>query len=90
MTAECGFEKQAAVVAVGALVEGVNKRFQDCVSVKACLIGLKSFFNSGVEPKCGYCGYRKSKSKFCTMQAVSTSDSDTCDEFRHLFVVEDK
>ncbi len=90
MTAECGFEKQAAVVACGALVEAVNEKFGDCVSIKACLAGLRAFFNSGVEPKCSYCGWRKPGSKVCTMRCVLTSDSDTCDEFKHLFVVEAK
>jgi len=86
--AECGFEKQAAVVAVGALVEKVNERFGDSVPVSACLGGLKQFFNSGVDLNCRSCGYRKPKSRHCTMQCQDTSDSDTCAEFRHLFVVE--
>lgn len=90
MTAECGFEKQAAVVACGALVEGVNKRFDDSVSVKACLAGLKAFFNSGVDTNCRSCGWRKPGIKVCTMRGVLTSDGDTCDEFKHLFVVEAK
>ena len=90
MTAECGFEKQAAVVACVALVEGVNEKFGDSVSVSACLVGLKQFFNSGVEAKCRYCGWRKPGCSNCTLRVLSTSDSDTCDEFRHLFVVEAK
>ena len=90
MTAECGFEKQAAVVAVGALVETVNEKFGDSVPLTACLAGLRQFFNSGVDTCCRSCGYRKPKSRRCTMQCQDTSDGDTCDEFKHLFVVEAK
>ena len=88
--AECGFAKDAAVVACGALVEKANERFGDCISARACLAGLKSFFSSGVDTKCRSCGYRKPKSRFCTMRFQDTSDSDTCGEFRHLYVVEAK
>ncbi len=90
MMAECGFEKQAAVVAVGALVAKTNEKFGDCIDVSACLAGLRQFFNSGVEMKCGSCGWRKPGTKFCTQAAGVTSDGNTCDVFRHLFVVEAK
>jgi hypothetical protein len=90
MTAECGFERQAAVVALGALVQRVNEKFGDSISLKAALAGLKAFLNSGIDLKCRSCGWRKSGTKFCTVQNTGTSDSDTCSEFRHLFVVEDK
>ena len=85
--AECGFEKQAAVVACGALVEKVNERFGDCVDLRACLKGLKEFFSSGVDTKCRSCGWRMPKSTVCTQRCSVTSDEDTCDEFKHLFVV---
>ena len=90
MMAECGHAKDAAVVACGALVEKANERFGDNISPRACLAGLRSFFNSGVDTNCRSCGYRKPKSRFCTMQCQDTSEGDTCDEFRHLFVVEAK
>ena len=85
--AECGFDKDVAVVAVGALAEEVNARFGDCVSPTACVVGLKRFFESGVDLKCRSCGYREPKGKTCTMQWCDTSDSDTCEEFRHVFKV---
>ena len=88
MMVECGFEKQAAVVAVGALAKKVNESFGDSVSTSACLAGLKKFFESGVDLKCRSCGWRKPGSKYCTQRCGGTSDSDTCEEFRHLFVVE--
>lgn len=87
MMAECGFGKDAAVVAVVALAEKVNERFGDAVSPKSCLAGLKKFFDSGVDLKCRSCGWRKPKTIFCTQQGVTTSDGDTCDEFRHVFKV---
>jgi hypothetical protein len=85
MEAECGFDRQAAVVAVGALVGKVNERFGDSVSLSACLTGLKEFFNSGVDLNCRSCGWRKPRSRLCTKQCVVTSDSDTCEHFAHLF-----
>lgn len=88
MMAECGFDKDVAVVAVGALAEEVNKKFGDTVSPAACVIGLKKFFESGVDLCCRSCGWRKPKSRFCTQRCTDTSDSDTCDEFRHVFAVE--
>ncbi len=87
MMAEVGFAKDAAVVAVGALAETVNEKFGDDVSVAACVIGLKQFFASGVDLKCRSCGWRKPGTKFCTQAAGVTSDGNTCDVFRHLFVV---
>lgn len=88
MMAEVGFDKDVAVVAVGALAEQVNEKFGDCVSKTACVVGLKRFFESGVDLKCRSCGWRKPGSKFCTQRCGDTSDSDTCDEFRHVFVME--
>ena len=87
MMTECGFEKQAAVVAVGALVQQTNERFGDSIDAKSCLSGLRRFFESGVDLKCRSCGWRKADTKFCTQRCGVTSDSDTCDEFRHVFVV---
>jgi len=88
MMAEVGFDKDVAVLAAGALAEKVNERFGDNVSRSACVIGLKKFFESGVDLKCRSCGWRKPGSKYCTQRCSDTSDSDTCEEFRHLFVVE--
>lgn len=88
MMAEVGFDKDVAIVTVGALAEQINQRFGDTVSPAACVIGLKQFFNSGVDLKCRSCGWRKPKSKYCTQRCGDTSDSDTCEHFRHLFVVE--
>lgn len=88
MMAETGFDKDVAVVTVGALAEQVNERFGDCVSRTACVIGLKKFFGSGVDLKCRSCGWRKPKTSFCTQRGNVTSDSDTCEEFRHVFVVD--
>ena len=85
--AECGFDKDVAVVAVGALAEQVNERFGDSVSPTACVIGLKQFFESGVDLKCRSCGWRKPDSQRCTKRSCDTSDSDTCEEFRHVFTV---
>ena len=88
--AEVGFDKDVAVVAAGALAEKINERFGDCVSPAACVIGLKRFFESGVDLKCRSCGWRKPKTRFCTQRCGDTSDGDTCDEFRYVFVVEAK
>ena len=90
MMAEVGFDKDVAVVAAGALAEQVNERFGDSVSKTACVIGVKKFLGSGVDLCCRSCGWRKPKSKLCTQRGSGTSDSDTCEEFRHLFVVENK
>jgi hypothetical protein len=90
MQAEVGFYKDVAVVAVNDMVDQVNARFGDSVNKSACVEGLKQFFESGVDLKCRSCGWRKPKSRHCTYRGCDTSDSDTCDEFRHLFVVEDK
>lgn len=87
MMAECGFNKDVAVVAVGALAEEVNKRFGDSVSPTACVIGLKQFFESGVDLCCRSCGWRKPESNRCTQRMRDTSDGDTCEEFRHVFKV---
>ena len=85
--AECGFDKDAAVVAAGALAEEVNKRFGDSVSKTACVIAVKKFIASGVDLCCRSCGWRKPKTRFCTQRRSDTSDADTCEEFRHLFNV---
>lgn len=87
MMAECGFDPMAAIVAVGALAEQVNERFGDAVSPTACVVGVKRFFESGVDLKCRSCGWRKPKTIFCTQRGVTTSDGDSCDEFRHVFKV---
>lgn len=87
MMTECGFDKDLAVVAAGALAEEVNKRFGDDVSPTACVVAVKKFIGSGVTLKCRHCGWRKSKSRFCTQLKEDTSDGDTCEEFRHVFEV---
>ena len=87
---ECGFDKDVAVVAAGALAEAVNEKFGDSVSSAACVIGVKKFLASGVDLRCRSCGWRKPESRFCTQQNCNTSDGNTCEEFRHLFVVETK
>ncbi len=88
MMAECGFDKDVAVVAVGALAEQVNDKFGDSVSAAACVIGLKRFFESGVDLKCRSCGWRKPNTRLCTQGRGVTSDSNTCEEFRHVFAVD--
>ncbi len=88
MMTECGFYKDVAVAAAGALAEQVNERFGDTISPASCVAGVKKFFESGVDLKCRSCGWRKSGAKLCTQRCGYTSDGDTCDEFRHLFVVE--
>ena len=90
MMTECGFNKDVAVVAAGALAEEVNKRFGDSVSKTACVIGVRKFLASGVDLKCRSCGWRKPKSRFCTQRREYTSDGDTCEQFRHVSVVEHK
>ena len=90
MAAKIGFDKAKATAAVPVLVETLNKKFGDSVSPTACLLGLKKFFSSGVDLKCRSCGWRAPKSKFCTNKCQDTSDGDTCEVFRHLFVVEAK
>ena len=87
---ECGFNKDVAVVAAGALAEAVNEKFGDDVSPAACVIGVKQFFESGVDLHCRSCGWRKLKSRFCTQRGLDTSDGDTCEEFKHVFVMENK
>ena len=87
MATECGFDKDVAVVAAGALAEEVNKRFGDSIDPKACVIGVKTFIASGVDLKCKSCGWRKSGTKFCTLIVGDTGDAGTCGKFRHLFVV---
>jgi hypothetical protein len=89
--AEVGFDKDVAVIAIGACAEEINQKFGDSLSPAACVAGLKEFFRSGVDLKCRSCGWRKpGRSKTCTLRALSTSDSDTCGDFRHEFVVEMK
>lgn len=87
MMAECGFNKDVAVVVVGALAEKVNDTFGDAVSPAACVVGLKRFFESGVDLCCRSCGWRKPGSEYCTQQCADTSDGDTCFLFRHVFKV---
>lgn len=87
MMAEVGFDKDAAVIAAGALAEQVNERFGDSVSKAACVVAVKKFVNSGVDLKCRSCGWRKKGTTFCTQRQDVTGDTDTCEEFRHVFNV---
>ena len=87
---ECGFNKDVAVIVDGALAEAVNEKFGDDVNVAACVAGVKQFLSSGVDLNCRSCGWRKPKSIHCTQRCLDTSDGDTCEEFRHVFVMENK
>lgn len=85
--AEVGFDKDVAVATAGALAEQVNERFGDSIPPSACAEGVKQFIKSGVDLKCRSCGWRKLRSNFCTQRTCDTLDGDTCNLFRHLFVV---
>jgi len=89
MMAEVGFDKDVAIVTVGALAEECNAKFGDCIDPAHCIAALKKFFSSGVDLKCRSCGWRVKGTRHCTKQGCKTGDGETCQYFRHVFTVVD-
>lgn len=84
MMAECGFRKDLAIAAAGALAEDCNKQFGDCLDPKLCSKAVEAFIAKPIGLNCGSCGWRKPKTKLCTQRGCGTSDGDTCEFYRHL------
>jgi hypothetical protein len=89
MMAEVGFRKDLALAAAGALTEDANTKFGDRFDPNRSIAVVKKFLASDIGTVCRSCGWRKSGTKYCTQKQAATSDDYGCDEFRHLFVVED-
>jgi hypothetical protein len=89
MMAECGFKKDVALLAAAALAEDCNKKFGDNIDPNFCVRAVATFINNkAIGINCRHCGWRKPKTQFCTQRNCNTGDGQTCDLFRHLFVVE--
>lgn len=84
MKADCGFKKDVAILIAGQLVNVVNKRFGDNISPKLCGLAVKQFCEESIGLCCKDCGWRKGD--YCTQRKCQTSNSDTCDMFRHVHV----
>lgn len=87
MMAECGFKKDLAIASAGTLAGECNAKFGDTFDPNLCAKAVEGFIATPIGINCSSCGWRKPKSKRCTQRSCDTSDTDTCELYRHLHAI---